>query len=135
MAGNYDVGYRKPPKSGQFKKGQSGNPKGRTKGTKNLKTDLKEELSEKLIIKVAGEPQKVSKQRAFVKGLAAKAISGETRAMTLLANLILKLFGDDPEPVSEFDLSEADNLILERFRQQVLADAPKTFGKGGKSGK
>jgi Family of unknown function (DUF5681) len=23
------VGYRKPPKSGQFKKGQSGNPKGR----------------------------------------------------------------------------------------------------------
>ena len=42
--------------------------------------------------------------------------------MTLLANLILKMFADDPEPVSEVDLSEADILILERFRQQVLAE-------------
>ena len=27
------AGYRNPPKSGQFKKGQSGNPKGRPKRT------------------------------------------------------------------------------------------------------
>ena len=26
---DYEVGYGRPPKSGQFKKGQSGNPKGR----------------------------------------------------------------------------------------------------------
>lgn len=129
MAGNYDVGYGKPPKKGQFKKGQSGNAKGRTKGTKNLKSDLKEELSEKLVIKVAGQPKTVSKQRAFIKGLAAKAINGDTRAMTLLANLILKMFADDPEPVSEVDLSEADILILERFRQQVLAEKSAKKGK------
>ena len=29
----YEVGYKKPPKEGQFKKGQSGNPRGRPKGT------------------------------------------------------------------------------------------------------
>ena len=40
-----EVGYRKPPKATQFKQGQSGNPHGRPKGTKNLKTDLIEELS------------------------------------------------------------------------------------------
>ena len=28
---DYDVGYRKPPKHSQFKKGVSGNPRGRVK--------------------------------------------------------------------------------------------------------
>ena len=32
----YEVGYRKPPKEHQFKKGRSGNPKGRRKGKGEL---------------------------------------------------------------------------------------------------
>jgi hypothetical protein len=43
---DYDVGHAKPPKHTRFQPGQSGNPRGRPKGTKNLKTDLIEELGE-----------------------------------------------------------------------------------------
>jgi hypothetical protein len=46
----YQVGYGKPPKHTQFKLGESGNPQGRSKGTKNLKTDLAEELCEKIVV-------------------------------------------------------------------------------------
>ena len=44
-AKDYNVGKGKPPKSTRFKPGQSGNPKGRPKGRKNLKTELDEVLN------------------------------------------------------------------------------------------
>ncbi len=66
---DYEVGYGKPPEHTRFKPGQSGNPRGRPKGTKNLKTDLIEELSEKIVVREGDQSQKVSKQRAVVKTL------------------------------------------------------------------
>ncbi len=43
---DYEVGYGKPPRHTRFQPGRSGNPRGRPKDTKNLKTDLIEELAE-----------------------------------------------------------------------------------------
>jgi len=50
MSDEYEVGFGKPPKDTQFKPGQSGNTAGRPKGSKNLKADLLEELSEMMKI-------------------------------------------------------------------------------------
>ena len=46
MTEDYEIGYGRPPKSRQFKKGRSGNPKGRPKGSLNLKTIVRRELAE-----------------------------------------------------------------------------------------
>jgi hypothetical protein len=48
------VGYKRPPKTRQFQKGKSGNPKGRPKNTRNLKTDLAEELTSRISGKQRG---------------------------------------------------------------------------------
>lgn len=39
-----EIGHGKPPKATQFKKGQSGNPGGKKKGTRNTKTLIRELL-------------------------------------------------------------------------------------------
>ena len=57
---DYKVGYGKPPKSGQFKRGKSGNPKGRPKGSQKLATDLAAELNEQITVREDGKARRVS---------------------------------------------------------------------------
>ena len=47
---SYEVGYGKPPRSGQFRKGQSGNPKGRPKGARGVKSLLDDALSKEITV-------------------------------------------------------------------------------------
>jgi hypothetical protein len=42
MTDDYEVGYKRPPRNTRFCKGQTGNPHGRPKGARNIKTDLAE---------------------------------------------------------------------------------------------
>jgi Family of unknown function (DUF5681) len=114
--GDYEVGYGRPPKYTRFKQGHSGNPKGRLRGTKNLKTDLMEELSERISISEGGKPKKLSKQRALVKSLMAKAIKGDARALGILLNLMVRVLGvaeleKEGDLISEDDLAILDNFI------------------------
>jgi predicted phage terminase large subunit-like protein len=86
-----EVGYGRPPRHSRFNKGQSGNPKGRPKGTKNLKTDLTEELQETILVREGTHAIKISKQRAIVKTLIAKTLKGDARAATTLTNMMYRV--------------------------------------------
>ena len=112
---DYAVGYGRPPQHTRFKPGHSGNPKGRPKGTMNLKTDLMEELSERISVSEGGKPKKLSKQRALLKSLVAKAITKDTRAANILLNLMVRLFEVSAEAREDDLISEEDRAILDNF--------------------
>lgn len=80
----YEVGYAKPPKQTRFKKGESGNPKGRPRGAKNIAALFTKALKERVIITENGRRRSVSKQEALVKHLVNKALSGDRRLLQLL---------------------------------------------------
>ncbi len=116
----YEVGYRKPPKHTRFKPGQSGNPRGRPKGTNNLKTDLMEELRENIVIREGDQSHKVSKQRAFVKTLVARTLKGDARSATLLTSMMMRLLDTgEGAPDIEDALVDDELEILEAFADRV----------------
>jgi replication-associated recombination protein RarA len=111
-----DVGNKRPPVHSRFKKGQSGNPRGRPRGSLNLKTDLLAELAEAIVVTEGGLKRKITKQRAFVKATIAKAIQGDGRAANALIGMIAKMITPDAvDPPPTTDLSKADQEILEAF--------------------
>ncbi|MCX7307059.1 MAG: DUF5681 domain-containing protein [Afipia sp.] len=109
------VGYRRPPKSGQFRPGQSGNPKGRKKRVANFKTDLTEELSETITIRENGRERRISKQRAFVKALMALAIKGDIRAINALVACTRNFGAGNDGGAGSDDVDMEDLDIIENY--------------------
>lgn len=112
---DYEVGFGKPPKHTRFKRGQSGNPKGRPKGARNFTTEVREELSESIPIREGGKVRRVSKRRAILKAQVAKALNGDPRAAGIVLNLIATYLADDEQLDAEGPLSHDDEAILAAF--------------------
>ena len=118
---DYKIGYKQPPKSTQFQPGKSGNPKGRPKGLKNLSTDLKEELEEKIVVTEGGRTLELSKQRAMLKTLMAKALKGDGRSSSVLIQLILGIEQSESGRQGQDILPEDDLAIIETFKARFIA--------------
>jgi len=84
---NYDVGYGKPPEHTRFQKGQSGNPRGRPKGSLNLATAVNRALREKVIVTENGRRRAITKLDAAVKVMVNQAVKGDAKAMRALLSL------------------------------------------------
>jgi hypothetical protein len=116
---DYEVGYGKPPKHTRFKKGQSGNPKGRPKGSKNFGTDLWEELNERIEIRENGKLKRVTKQRAIVKTNVAQAAQGNHRAYQNLlrsfAQYLLNTEGTDGQKPLAAEDAEIIKLVMTKL--------------------
>lgn len=122
MSDDYSVGYGKPPRHTQFKKGHSGNPKGRPRQCKNVLTDIHDELDELVQVTEGGTTVTMTKQRALIKATIAKASKGHTASIKLLLDLKaqaeLQRELKDTKPV----LDEGDLQIIENFKTQILLD-------------
>jgi len=81
---SYDVGYRKPPKAGQFRRGASGNKNGRPRGAKNIATLLIEALREQVTVIENGSPRRMSKLELMFEQLADQGAGGDLRAVAMV---------------------------------------------------
>lgn len=78
---SYRGGYKNPPKEHQFKEGQSGNPKGRPKGSKNLSGLYMDLLKEKIHITEGGKSKTMTTQEAIARRIRADALKGKDKAI------------------------------------------------------
>jgi hypothetical protein len=114
MADENPVGYRKPPKGTRFTKGKSGNPKGRPKGVKNLKTYLSEELNEVVTVHEGAKVLKMTKGRALIKTLLARSLKGDARAAREII-VMDRALNPSEEQESDATLGSDDVEIVETF--------------------
>src|ERR1044071_2470477 len=85
--GDYVVGKGRPPKATRWKPGQSGNPKGRPKGSKNAATMAKAALGRKVVATVNGVRRKLTVAEIAYRRLADKAMAGDQKAFNYLLTL------------------------------------------------
>jgi hypothetical protein len=121
------VGYGTPPEATRFKKGVSGNPKGRPKGSLNVATVFTKILRERVVINEHGQRKTVTKLEAALKQMVNKAASGESRALGLLLELAREAeskqntLGTQESILSDVD-QEVINGILKRFETPKEAE-------------
>lgn len=107
----YEIGYKRPPRSGQFSKGKSGNPKGRPKGSKNFMTLLEKELGQSIVVSENGK-KTLTRLQAMVKRMVADALQGERKSLLLLLDVLRRS--------DRLDGAEAGSLLPEGF-EAILA--------------
>jgi hypothetical protein len=122
---DYEVGYGRPPKSGQFQKGQSGNPKGRPKGAKGFKASLKRELASEITVREGNRVIRIAKHEAAAKRLVEKALNGDLGAIRMLAAIDAE-FSQEVEAAMVAEVSSrqpepGDLEILRHFAQMAQA--------------
>jgi len=117
------VGYCKPPVHSRWKPGQCPNPRGRTKGALNLKTEIKLMLEAPIFVNDNGKPKKMTTLRAMLLRLREMALKGHDRYMALFLEHAFRHLGLATEPPG--DISKDDQAILDAFREEIRAETNK----------
>ncbi len=120
----YDVGYGKPPKNGQFAPGTSGNPKGRPRGSKNFSGIVLRESRQRVLVKGPRGTKSVTKVEAAVMQTANKAAQGDPRAQREFYSLIQlseAVVNSNAKPIS---YREMDQKLIENLQKRMQAIQP-----------
>lgn len=133
--GTYPVGYGKPPIGSQFKPGQSGNPSGRPRRSRNVRTVLKEILNRKVTVRDRHGERKVSTQEAMLLKFCENALKGDPRALKTLVAL-MERYGDDPASTIDPTALAPDDeqLIKDHLARQTADEARRRSEESDESG-
>ncbi len=111
---DYEVGYKKPPESGKFKPGISGNSKGRPKKDNTSLEILKKHLNSKITIVENGEKKIITKKEAVYLKMINSVLSGNPKFFKELQNSIKEIELKE-NPALAPNYVDARELFIKKF--------------------
>ena len=122
----YDVGYGKPPTHSRFRLGQSGNPRGRPKGSKNIRKAVEQIFTTKLTVREGGVVRRITKTEAVLLTQLSQALKGSQRAAQSVVAMVkeLGLLDARPDKLVMGDLrslTDEELMEFERLLEKVSA--------------
>ena len=129
---DYEVGYGKPPRHTRFRKGQSGNPRGRPKESKNLATLLREALNEPVIVAENGGRRRITMREAIIKQLVKRSATADLRATKILLDLVRDIEGrsEEGQREPESEPGSAETRAFTEVDKKVIEQLRARFAKG-----
>jgi hypothetical protein len=124
---DYEVGYGKPPKSGRWAPGQSGNPTGRRKSGAAFLTEAAEILSEPVKAKTAsGGSVSLGALEAAYLSMCRKALKGDGAALYQAIGIMLELL---PAGESAKEEREAEGRGAKRRLAEMIGLSPEVIAQ------
>ena len=117
---DYEVGYCRPPKDKQFKKGQSPNPTGRKRKPKSVREQIKDVLAQKIPITEGGKTKKLPRQQIILISLANKAAKGDLNAAAFVFNLVCSPEHADTDTIDQGSLSPDDQAMFDKVLRELM---------------
>ena len=135
-------GYKNPPKEHQFKKGKSGNPKGRPRKQRQPSSDLgldliaslHHELGKTISVQENGQHKEVTKLDAFSAQLVAQSVNDKPSQQKMLLNLLTLHKHEETEQQTLEQLQSYDEDLLNDLYDQLNSmndDTPGEFNDQG----
>lgn len=119
------MGYGRPPKATQFRKGESGNPKGRPKGSRTVGAVLQDILQQRIAVTENGKTRRLRALEVMLRRLANDAMRSEPVAVKLILSLYDR-YGESPEAGIRLDevLAEDQALLANFLKQPSVPSGP-----------
>ena len=135
-------GYKNPPKEHHFKKGKSGNPKGRPRKRKQPSSDpgldliasVHRELGKKISVQENGQHKEITKLDAFSAQLVAQSVNGKPSQQKMLLSLLTLHKHEETEQQTLEQLQSYDEDLLNDLYDQLNSmndDTPGAFNDQG----
>jgi Family of unknown function (DUF5681) len=121
---SYAVGYARPPTSSQYQPGQSGNPKGRPKGTRNVSSMARDALERTVNVKVKRTWRKMTVRKAAYLRVAERAAAGDAKALDYLLSLESEAHPPGSDQAETQSSAAKDLAILQDFFDRRRASLP-----------
>ena len=118
---HYDIGYGKPPKHAQWKKGQSGNPKGRTRRDRNVSALVAALLAQRIVVRTGKTTKRRTRLEHLLHRLFEQALEGDPRLMKMALDEARK--NEECGETDAPEMGHADREVIEALIRRLKGDA------------